>query len=149
MINTTQATINYRNHYPDMTLEEIGINVGLTKQRVSQILTKANVETRSLKKIPAPFPNCQTCGKPVSHLQQIDALTSHQKASVRRRLFCSTACQFPQGKTSTNCHYCNKELIFMTSVYNTRLRRSRFIHCSRACRDSSRRGTPMIVYKNI
>jgi len=134
MINNTQAIINYRNHYPDMTLEEIGLTVGVTKQRVSQILTKANVETRSRKKIPAPMPKCQTCGNPVSH---------------RRRLFCGYTCQFPQGKTSTNCHYCNKELTLMTSVYNSRLRRSRFIHCSRACRDSSRRGTPMIVYKNI
>ena len=127
-----ERIINYRKNHPYMTLEAIGINVGVTKERVRQILHSENLETRSVPRIPDPMPGCRACGKPVNY---------------RRRIFCSSECQFPLGKTHTNCHHCNIEITLMTSVYNSRMRRAKFIHCSRPCRDNTRRGTPLKAYK--
>ena len=127
-----ERIIDYRKNHPYMTLEAIGTNVGVTKERVRQILHSENLETRSVPRIPDPMPGCRACGKPVNY---------------RRRIFCSSECQFPLGKTHTNCHHCNTEITLMTSVYNSRMRRAKFIHFSRPCRDNTRRGTPLKAYK--
>ena len=127
-----EKIINYRKNNPHLTLEAIGISVGVTKERVRQILNSENLETRSLHRIPAPMPKCRACDKPVNY---------------RRRIYCSSECQYPDGRTSTTCHACKKEITLMTSVYNSRMRRAKFIHCSRPCRDNTRRGMPLKAYK--
>jgi len=132
IVGAREKIIDYRKNHPYMTLESIGNNVGVTKERVRQILNSENLETRSLHRIPAPMPNCKVCSKPVTY---------------RRRIFCSAECQYPGGRTTTKCHSCNKEITLMTSVYNSRLKRAKFIHCSRVCRDNTRRGTPLKAYK--
>jgi len=122
-----------RNNHPEITLQEIGSHVGISRERVRQLLSSEKLETRSSGRQPVPMPNCQYCGTSLPH---------------RRRRYCGPKCQYPNGKVTTYCHYCNKEIILMTSVYNSRQFRSKYIHCSRYCRDNSRRGQTNERYNN-
>ena len=119
--------IEFRQKHPNMTLSEIGIEIGISKQRVSQILASEKLETRSLQNIPLPMPLCKRCGTPVPY---------------RKRIYCSPICQRPTGRTIITCNYCGKEVSMMTSVYKTRMISTKYIHCSRICRDNHRRGQP-------
>ena len=120
--------VELRTHHPHMTLIEIGDEVGVTRERVRQILVSENLETRSTARIPIPMPPCKRCGTPVPY---------------RKRIFCSAICQRPTGRTIVNCNYCGKEISLMTSTYKTRHARAAHIHCSRTCRDNTRRGHPI------
>ena len=110
---------------PAMTLQEIGSHAGISRQRVQQILISEKLETRSSGRQPIPMPVCLYCGT---------SLPS------RQRQYCDSKCQYPNGRTIVYCHYCNKEMSFMTSVYTSRTKRAKHIHCSRDCRDNNRRG---------
>ena len=123
--------VELRTHHPHMTLREIGEELGITRERVRQILTSEKLETRSTARIPIPMPSCKRCGNPVPY---------------RKRLFCSRICQRPTGRTIVMCHSCGKEISLMTSIYKTRHARAAHIHCSRTCRDNSRRGQSMKGY---
>jgi len=125
--------IYLREQNPEMTLQEIGLHVGISKQRVGQILVSENLETRSTGKIPIPMPNCKHCGTPLP---------------TRQRTYCTSKCQYPNGRTITRCHYCNKEINFMTAVYKARNSRAKYVHCSQKCRDASRRGQTNERYKH-
>lgn len=131
--NASQLIIDYRQSNPNMTLVEIGDLVGVSKERVRQILAKANIETRSTNRIPKSLPNCKNCGKPVPS---------------RGRLYCSNECQHPNGKTKINCHYCDKEIILRSAEYRTRIQRARYIHCSKECLAESQRGRTKNNYRN-
>ena len=109
---------------PDMTLQEIGSHVGISRERVRQILVSEQLETRSRGRY-LPLPVCLYCGTSLPN---------------RQRKYCDSKCQYPNGKTTVYCNYCNKEMIFMTSVYLSRTSRAKYIHCSRSCRDNHRRG---------
>ena len=119
--------ISLRTNHPDMTLESIGIELGVSKQRVSQILMSEKLETRSTYRITLPMSACKRCGTPVPY---------------RKRIYCSPICQRPTGRTIITCNYCGKEVSMMTSVYKTRMISTKYIHCSRICRDNHRRGQP-------
>ena len=131
MIGKREEAIQLRKAYPDMTLAAIGETIGVSRERVRQILSSENLETRSVGRIPVPMPLCRTCNNPVP---------------IRKRIYCSPECQRPHGKTSTNCHFCNKEIILMTSQYNARTSRNVHIHCSRECRSADRRGKTNLRY---
>ena len=131
--NSSREVVKYlRNNHPEITLQEIGSHVGISRERVRQILSSANLETRSRGRT-LPMPDCRHCGTPLPN---------------RRRRYCGPKCQYPNGKTTTYCHYCNKEIILMTSVYISRQSRSKHIHCSRDCRNNSRRGQTNERYNN-
>ena len=123
--------IELRKHHPEMTLQAIGTELGISRERVRQILTSENLETRSVGRIPEPMPLCRTCNNPVP---------------IRRRIYCSSECQRPYGKTTVNCHFCNTEITLMTSQYNARTSRNVHIHCSRECRNADRRGKTNLRY---
>ena len=118
------AVIHLRENFPELTLREIGEKVDLTRERVRQILTDANLTTKSLARIATPLPLCATCNK-----------TLHNK----RLKFCSQKCQYPNGQTTFQCAICGSYQTVMTSVYKARMKRNSTIHCSRTCRDHSRR----------
>ena len=110
---------------PDMTLQEIGSHVGISRQRVQQILISEKLETRSSGRQPRPMPGCLYCGTLLPN---------------RQRRYCNFKCQYPNGRRTAYCYYCNKEMSLMTSVYISRTKRAKYIHCSRDCRDNDRRG---------
>ena len=130
-IASRDRVIALRKHNPDMTLIEIGNEIGITRERVRQILVSEQLETRSTSQIPRPMPLCKRCGISVPY---------------RRRTFCSAICQHPAGRVVVNCRYCGKEISLMASIYKSRSDRSKYIHCSRTCRDNSRRGQSMKGY---
>jgi hypothetical protein len=133
IIVSRDRVISLRKSNPDMTLIEIGNEIGITKERVRQILASEHLETRSTNRIPAPMPLCKQCGMPVPY---------------RKRIFCSAICHRPASRVTVNCHYCGKEMSLMASVYKSRSDSSKYIHCSRTCRDNSRRGQPMKRYEH-
>ena len=118
------AVTNLRKSFPELTLREIGEAVDLTRERVRQILTDANLNTKSSARISAPLPLCATCNKILHN---------------RRLKFCSQKCQYPNGQTTFQCVTCGNYQMVMTSVYKARMKRNSTIHCSRTCRDQSRR----------
>lgn len=117
------AVIELRKNFPELTLREIGEEVDLTRERVRQILTDANLNTKSLARISSQLTLCATCNK-ILH---------------NKRKFCNKKCQFPNGQTTFQCATCGTSKIVMTSVYKARMQRNSTIHCSRTCRDHSRR----------
>ena len=128
-----ERVVDLRKNNPEMTLIAIGNSVGVSRERVRQILIESNLPTRSTGSIPLPMPSCKRCGNPVPY---------------KKRVYCDISCQFPTGRTTYNCHGCGTEITVMTSVYEARLKRAKYLHCSRKCRDGSRKGTPMIHYQN-
>jgi len=128
---TRDKVIELRKHHPEMTLQAIGTELGISRERVRQILTSENIETRSLGRIPVPMPLCKNCNNPVP---------------LRKRIYCSPECQRPNGKTTTHCHFCNKEIVLMSAQYRARSSRATHIHCSRECRGADRRGKTNLRY---
>jgi len=63
--------VELRTHHPHMTLIEIGEEVGVTRERVRQILVSENLETRSTARIPIPMPPCRRCGNFVPYRKRI------------------------------------------------------------------------------
>ena len=118
--------IHLRENFPELTLREIGEKVDLTRERVRQILTDANLNTKSSARISAPLPLCATCNKTLRN---------------RRLKFCSQKCQYPNGQTTFQCATCGISKTVMTSIYKARIQRNSKIHCSRTCRDQARRKT--------
>ena len=128
-----EKIINYRKNYPEMTLEAIGNEIGVSKQRVAQVLIEANIETRSLNKIPKELPLCKRCGKTVS---------------TQRRIYCSNDCRYPEGKKVINCYYCKKEVILFNSQYKSRITKYTHLHCSRVCYFKSRKDKSIMRYNS-
>ena len=116
--------MKWRVENPNMTLEQIGHMVELTKERVRQILASENLSTKSKQNMPKPLPPCKNCGEIVPH---------------RRLKYCSNKCRYPDGITTFICSYCGIESTIMTSEYKNRISRYDKIHCSRYCRDNARR----------
>jgi len=116
--------IHLRENFPELTLREIGEKVDLTRERVRQILTDANLNTKSSARISASLPLCAACNKIL-----------HNK----RLKFCSQKCQYPNGQTTFQCATCGISQTVMTSVYKARMKRNSTMNCSRTCRDQARR----------
>ena len=116
--------IHLRENFPELTLREIGEKVDLTRERVRQILTDANLNTKSSARISAPLPLCATCNKTLRN---------------RRLKFCSQKCQYPNGQTTFQCSTCGISQTVMTSIYKARMKRNSTMNCSRTCRNQARR----------
>jgi len=116
--------IALRKKFSELTLREIGEKVGLTRERIRQILIDANLNTKSLARMSTLLPLCATCNKTLPN---------------KRLKFCSQTCQYPNGRTTFQCATCGIYQTVMTSIYKARIRRNSKIHCSRTCRDQARR----------
>ncbi len=66
-IKKRSAIMQLRLDNPTMTLEEIGQQIGLTRERIRQILKKNNVPTRAMNK--SPQRKCTNCQKPLTNNQ--------------------------------------------------------------------------------
>jgi len=121
--------IDYRVKHPELTLLEIGNRVGVSRERVRQVLTSEQLETKSLKRQPPVFPKCKKC---------------ETRVPTRNRIYCSDECK--KTEKTIPCAYCQKEMSFRISIYNAR-NRSIKQHCSRECYYLSRKGTTMRKYR--
>ena len=109
-----QSVFTLREDHPDWTLDAIGKEVGVTRERVRQILKKKGMPTKS-KRIPKL---CSVCGVRV-------------EAS---RKFCSPECRRKNSSITFQCSFCGVDVTWARSVYNAQKRRGyKNIHCSREC----------------
>ena len=76
---------------PKLTLQSIGDQVGVTRERVRQLLNEANLPTRAVRELKS-YP-CKYCGEHVA---------SHKKAHRR--------CGMDAKTIYVRCHWCEKGL---------------------------------------
>ena len=124
-----EHVIRIRIQNPCLTLQRIGDHVGLTRERVRQILASEDCETKAYKKIK----RCFRCDK---------VFTANKK-------YCSSECylkdiaeQREKNNIEVSCSYCGKMTIRyapqLISVWNSGRQKQCF--CSRKCLyDSFRR----------
>ena len=117
MTTTPNRTLvaQLRKDNPDMTLKTIGEKVGLSRERIRQILASENLSTRSVTEVQRrafkPFPRCETCNLPTK---------------AHNRKYCSNECRFA-------CYRCGKENTIETSQYKKRAKYYNHMHCSKSC----------------
>ena len=139
-----------RSTHPDWTLEQIGNEVGRTRERVRQVLLSENMEARSAKAAYARQPihlkkgkPCKRCGTPVPYVAY--------KQGGHYNIFCSKACAAQQHVELT-CGYCEKVYELTTSQARSRNKRVttgryKATYCSHSCSsraywDVAKRKTP-------
>ena len=109
-----QRVFALREEHPDWTLDAIGQEVGVTRERVRQILKKGGMPTKA-KRTPRL---CSVC--------KIRVETS--------RKFCSSECRKKNSSITFQCSFCGIDVTWARSVYNAQKRRGyKNIHCSREC----------------
>ena len=133
--------IQLKEDHPELTLDEIGSQVGLTKERVRQILHKEGLPTIS-SKMPSdwnthkkPRGNCIICG---------DQIGSYRSITSK---YCGTECRneglarnrrtgiSKTSYTTFNCDNCGKEHSIRTALYNTQKKRGyKNQYCGNKCK---------------
>ena len=137
-----ERIIELRTTYPEMTLKAIGQQVSLTKERVRQVLVKAELTTLSTGRMTTklkPIEPCVQCG-------------SLEKTFVTKHsTFCSPTCRRvaaqdrwqqwhkdnPDRLTTFNCAYCGKRKTIRTTLYERQVKVHKNIFCSHSCSVSS------------
>ena len=106
--------------HPDWTLIQIGSCVGVTKQRIEQILSELKLPTK--RPGWGELPNCAVCGKKVNYKQGI---------------YCSRACSKIGRKVEMveqQCDYCGKHFFRKASVVRAKGRWNyRHAFCNHFC----------------
>ena len=114
--------VQLRKEHPNMTLQEMGEQIGISRERVRQILVSENLSTRSIKEVERrtfkPLPRCESCNLPTK---------------AHNRKYCSSGCRFPGGWTTFACYRCGKENTIETSQYKKRAKYYNHMHCSKSC----------------
>ena len=133
-----ERIIELRTIHPEMTLEAIGQQVSLTKERVRQVLVKAELPTLSTGQLttkPKPIEPCAQCG----NLERI--------FSTKHAIFCSPKClsigkqqqwikwrkNNPDRRTTFNCTYCGKSKTMRTTLYKRQVKFHKNVFCSHSC----------------
>jgi len=111
-LSTVEAVVYLRNKSPGATLQDIACKIGVSRQRVHQILKKNNLPTRHCsQKISY---ECQACGN----------ISAHK--------FCSVECRTKWYQIPVICTNCGKLFIRRPSLL---LRHhSEHLFCSRECK---------------
>ena len=141
---STLQAIQLRSDNPDMTLLAIGNIIGVTKERVRQILKKAGMETKSAKEVLERRPlhlkfsqkPCPTCDKPVQYRQWLHSKNtspSHGYYPIYH-IECRPGALF----MDLVCPYCDKSFQLGMYDYNQKLKRlnrgsQKAIYCSHRC----------------
>lgn len=136
--HSRERIIELRRLHPEMTLESIGNDVGVSKERVRQVLVQENLPTvskgRSSTKIKNPLP-CAECG------------TLDKQFITKHSLYCSTTCitkardkywirfhnENPDRRTTYQCEYCGLEKTMRTGLYQRQVNTFKNIYCSHSC----------------
>ena len=115
---TRERVIELRNKYPCYTEQQLSDLVGVSKQRISQVLKTSGLKTRHTI---IPKFLCNNCGKPIN--------------THKNKLFCNHTCQKEYHISYLPCSQCGK--IFARSKIAPTIRniRNGGIHffCSRKC----------------
>mgnify|MGYP003132019792 CR=1 FL=1 len=141
--------IRLRQENPDYTLLQIGKQVGVSRERVRQVLQKNGLQTRSTAAAKHLIPKhlrkgdpCPRCGTPVPWVENL-GVTKHSNGKYYQRggfqKYCSVECR-RAPMTKYVCTNCGKEKEITVSQYRAKLRRreeglySEAIYCSHSCK---------------
>lgn len=137
-IRTRTMVIELRKANPDWTLNQIGLEVDRTRERVRQILVKAGIESRSAKAVYARQPihlklgqPCKQCGTPVPYVIQT---VKGQPRSGSYPVYCSQICRSDYYRVDRACAYCKKIVTLRKSDAIRDLERNKALYCSHSCR---------------
>jgi len=137
-----ERIIELRQAHPEMTLEAIGQQVALSKERVRQVLVQAEMPTLSTGQKttkPKPIQPCIQCGS-----LEKTFITKHS-------MFCSPTCKHianqynwkqwhkdnPDRSTTYICTYCGESKTIRTTLYERQVKHHKNLFCSHACALSS------------
>ena len=133
--------IQLKEDQPELTLAEIGSQVGLTRERVRQILHKVGLPTISNKMPPdwgthkKPRGNCVICGDQIGSDRPLlvkycgiecrnEGLAKHRETILNKTSY-----------TTFNCANCGKEHSIRTALYNTQKKRGyKNQYCGNKCK---------------
>ena len=87
--NSKDLVVYLRELSPCMTLAQIGDKVGLTRERVRQLLKVSGLSTAAYRP-PPPMVECLNCGKPTIH-----------------KMFCSSHCRWDYAHPLVECSECH------------------------------------------
>ena len=147
--SNTEWIISLRQENPDFTLLQIGERVGVTRERVRQVLKKNGLQTQSTAAAKHLIPKhlrkgepCLRCSTPVPWVDNL-AVTKHTNGRYYQRggyqRYCSDECR-RAPMTKYVCTNCGEEKELTVSQYRAKLRRraeglySEAIYCSHSCK---------------
>ena len=139
--------IQMRQDNPDMTLLDIGNIVGVTRERVRQILKKAGMETQSAKAAYSRQPPhlkfgkpCPKCNKPVPYSQLSKSKNTSPSSALIHGYYTKYHKECRPGALFMDlvCPYCDKSFQLDTDEYSRKLERiqngnQKAIYCSHRC----------------
>ena len=125
------AVVSLRQSRPCDTLAEIGSRVGLTKERVRQILAREGLPTRAYST--RVMFACSICGLPCPPRP----LVSYPSATGDRAVFCSPECKRDYHRPQVACEMCGKLFRRHKSLLVRKSKDPRYTtranYCSRRC----------------
>jgi len=127
-----------RKENPGMTLREIGELVHRTRERVRQILSSEDVETRSAKRVEnanRPNPICRVCHK------EFTAIKDKKKKVYCRECMSNGAWNVDMGlrrrripRIDVPCTYCSTIVNIRETLYKRKQKKHKNLFCSSSCR---------------
>lgn len=145
--------VTLRKENPDLTLQQIGITVNRTRERVRQILVSEGIETRSAKRVESasrPNPICRVCHKEIRIAKN---------SYAHRRVYCDECVSDNSDKIDmglrrrripridVSCPYCHTVINMRETLYERNKLKNTNIFCSRSCR--SRYMWQQQIVKNV
>jgi len=127
-VKKRSAILQLRRDNPTMTLEAIGQQVGLTRERIRQILKKNHVPTRATSKFPQR--KCANCQKP---LVDTHGHRMYVRSSSPAKSYCNTQCRQAKLYDYYSCDYCGKLVWKRKKEYKHLKTLSQTFHCSHRC----------------
>jgi len=137
-----ERIIELRTAHPEMTLKTIGQQVSLTKERVRQVLVKAELPTLSTGRT-------TTKAKPIQPCKQCGNIDKQFKG--KHAMYCSTECKaigvaqewvqwranHPDRWTTYQCTHCGTFKTIRTTLYKRQVKIYKNLFCSHTCSLSS------------
>ena len=133
-----ERIVELRQLNPTMTLEAIGEKVGVSKERVRQVLVKEDLPTVAVG---------QSSTKEKEKIPCIECGTLDKKFNTKQSLYCSKECiskarnkywirfhkEHPDRRTTYQCAYCGNSKTIRTGIYERQVRNFKNLYCSHSC----------------
>ncbi len=111
-----ESVIQIRQANPCATLQDIGNKVGITRERVRQILQTAQLDTYHYR----PTYICNQCGEPIS-----------RERATKNKLYCSSDCLKQSSRITLPCSYCGT--LVTRKVSDFICHKKNHVFCNRHC----------------
>ena len=116
-MSSRPQVIQLKKENPQYTLQQIGDQIGITRERVRQILNTESLPTHHL----TPPKRCRQCKKPIN--------------KAGNRIFCSLACKSLSRRIKLVCETCHIEFYRLKGINNFRTEKTGLKHqyCCLGC----------------